>query len=324
MHLSLGPTKHHLTGVMTKNILSLAALLLLSGHLFAQYQIGLVPRQSPDQGVYQKIGYTSIEIRYGSPWVGKREIWGNMAPYGKVWRAGANNATTIEFSEDVIIEGQSLPKGKYAFFVIPKEQGKWTLIFNKTSKQWGAFGYKEEEDALRVQVLPDRSTWQESLQYQIEPVGFEYGRVSLLWGEVKLSFEVETAYLNLLADLVEERVAKADENIRWVVYIQGAEYLINQEENLAQAGEWLTTAEDQAQNIVGWHDQYYPKNYVLGHLFWVKARWLATQGQYEQALSYVTQMKGLEGNYTFYQKEKEEENIDQQLSDWQAAVEAKQ
>ncbi|NET31486.1 MAG: DUF2911 domain-containing protein [Cyanothece sp. SIO1E1] len=308
---------------MTKNILSLIALLLLSSHLFAQYQIGLVPRQSPDQGVYQKIGYTSIEIRYGSPRVAKREIWGNMAPYGKVWRAGANNATTIEFSEDVIIEGQALPKGKYAFFVIPKEQGKWTLIFNKTAEQWGAFRYKAEEDALRVEILPDRSPWQETLQYQIEPIGFEYGRVSLLWGNVKLSFEIETAYLSLLADLVEERVAKADENIRWVVYIQGAEYLINQEENLGQAGEWLMKAERQAENIAGWHDQYYPKNYVLGHLFWVKARWLAAQEQYEQAISYAEQMKALGGKYTFYGKENEEENIDQKMSDWQAALEAK-
>lgn len=324
MHLSLRSTNHHLTEAMTKTILSLTAVLLLSSSLFAQYQIGLVPRQSPDQGVYQKIGYTSIEIRYGSPRVAKREIWGNLAPYGKVWRAGANNATTIEFSEDVTIEGQSLSKGKYAFFVIPKERGKWTLIFNKTAKQWGAFRYKAEEDALRVKVLPNRSPWQENLEYQIESIGFEYGRVSLLWGDVKLSFEVETAYLSLLADLVEERVTKADENIRWVVYIQGAEYLINQEENLEQAGEWLNTAETQSKNIVGWHDQYYPKAYVLGHLYWLKARWLAAHEQYEQAISYAAQMKALEGKYTFYGKENEEEDIDQKLSDWQAALEAKQ
>jgi len=324
MPLYLRTTKHHQTKAMNRIILSLSALLLLSGPLFAQYQIGLVPRQSPDQGVYQKIGYTSVEIRYGSPRVAKREIWGNMAPYDKIWRAGANNATTIEFSEDVTIQGQLLPKGKYAFFVIPKERGKWTLIFNKTAKQWGAFRYKPEADALRVEVLPDRSAWQERLQYQIEPIGFEYGRVSLLWGDVKLSFEVETAYLNLLADLVEERVAKADENIRWVVYIQGAEYLINQEENLVQAGEWLATAEEQANNLEGWNSQYYPKNYVLGHLFWVKARWLATQEKYKEALSYTGQMKALEGKYTFYQKENESEDIDQKLSDWQAASEAKQ
>lgn len=299
-------------------------LFLVGSSVFAQYQIGLVPRQSPDQGVYQKIGYTDIEIRYGSPKVNRREVWGKMVPYNKVWRAGANNATTIEFSEKVSIEGQSLPKGKYAFFVIPKERGKWTLIFNKTAKQWGAFRYKAEEDALRVEVLPNRSPWQEDLRYQIDPIGFEYGRVSLLWGDVKLSFEVETAYLSLLADLVEDRVAKADENIRWVVYIQGAEYLINQRENLAQAGEWLIKAEEQAKNVVGWNSQYYPKDYVLGHLFWVKARWLATQKQYEQAISYAEQMKALEGNYTFYGKEQEEESIDQKLSDWQAALKAKQ
>ncbi|MBX2876981.1 MAG: DUF2911 domain-containing protein [Saprospiraceae bacterium] len=307
---------------MIRTILTLTAF-LLGGPVFAQYQIGLVPRQSPDQGVYQKIGYTSIEIRYGSPRVAKREIWGNMAPYGKVWRAGANNATTIEFSEEVMIEGQSLPKGKYAFFVIPKERGKWTLIFNKTAKQWGAFSYQADADALRVEVLPDRSAWQERLQYQIEPVGFEYGRVNLRWGDVKLSFVVETAYLSLLADLVEERVAKADENIRWVVYMQGAEYLINQEENLMQAGEWLATAEEQAKTIVAWNGQYYPKNFVLGNLFWVKARWLAAHEKYQDAISYAEKMKALDGKYTFYQKENESENINELLSDWQAALDGK-
>lgn len=308
---------------MTRTLLVFLALLLMSCSVFGQYQIGLVPRQSPDQGVYQKIGYTEIEIRYGSPNVAKREVWGKMVPYGNVWRAGANNATTIEFSEDVRIEGQSLSKGKYAFFVIPKEQGKWTLIFSGKAKQWGSFRYNEEEDALRVEVLPDESAWQESLSYEVHAIGFEYGRISLRWANVKLSFEVETAYLDVLANLVEERASKADDNIRWVVYLQGADYLVGQGENLRQAGEWLEKAERQAQDITEWNSQYYPKEYILGHLYWVKAKWLAADNQYEQAVTYGEQMKALAGKYTFYQKEQESEEIDQLLKDWQTASESK-
>lgn len=108
---------------------------------------------SPAEMTQGKIKGATVTINYGSPSVKGREIWGGLVPFGKVWRAGANDATTIQTDKDLIIEGKKLPAGKYSFFVIPEKDAA-TLIFNKIAKQWGAYDYNEKEDALRVKVKP--------------------------------------------------------------------------------------------------------------------------------------------------------------------------
>src|SRR3982751_1127810 len=103
------------------------------------------PRVSPDQTLKQTVGLTDITITYSRPAVKGRQIWGALVPYDQVWRTGANDATTITFSDDVTINGKPLPKGTYSLHTIPgKEQ--WTIIFNKTAKQWGSFNYDQAQD----------------------------------------------------------------------------------------------------------------------------------------------------------------------------------
>ncbi|MCB1037473.1 MAG: DUF2911 domain-containing protein, partial [Acidobacteria bacterium] len=94
-----------------------------------------------------------VTLEYGRPNVNGREIWGALVPYGKVWRTGADEATTVTFSADVTVQGQALPAGTYALFTIP-EEGEWTIIFNKTANQWGAFSYDATQDALHVKATP--------------------------------------------------------------------------------------------------------------------------------------------------------------------------
>ena len=143
-------------------------------------------KPSPAQTATGKIGSTAVTVNYGSPSVKGRKIWGELVPYGKVWRAGANDATTVDFDTDVKIEGQSLPKGKYAFFAIPDEN-EWTLIFNKNPKQWGAYSYKQEEDVLRVKVKPSKSaSFTEALLYEVSANG-----VSLKWENLQVAFSVK-------------------------------------------------------------------------------------------------------------------------------------
>ena len=106
---------------------------------------------------------------------------------GKVWRAGANEATVFEVSKDVKVEGQALPAGKYAFFTIMNGD-EWTLIFNKTSNQWGAFSYKEADDALRVKVKAGKTKeFAEKLSYTVD----KSGKVSLMWGDRQVDFKVK-------------------------------------------------------------------------------------------------------------------------------------
>lgn len=147
-------------------------------------------RPSPPAQAEATVDGTTVTIDYSQPSVKGREIFGGLEPYGKVWRTGANEATTFEVSSDVTIEGQTLPKGKYALFTIPQENEDWTVIFNKTAEQWGAFNYDESEDALQVQVSPKKSSsTTEKLTFDID----ESGEVSLMWADTELSFNVASA-----------------------------------------------------------------------------------------------------------------------------------
>lgn len=128
-------------------------------------------KPSPAATATGKIGATDVTVNYSSPGVKGRKIFGGLEPYDKVWRAGANEATTVEFSKDVKVEGKALPAGKYGFFLIPSEK-QWTVIFNKVPNQWGAFKYDGKQDALRVMVTPRKAAaLTERLAYEITPKG---------------------------------------------------------------------------------------------------------------------------------------------------------
>lgn len=143
-------------------------------------------RPSPPAQVSKTVDDVTVTIDYSQPSVKGRKIFGELESYDKVWRAGANEATWIEFSEDVQINDQNLPKGKYAFFVIPKENQKWTLIFNKEFNQWGAYKYDQSKDALRVEVDTEDSELTEQLTYTIG----DDGKVALKWAYVTVPFTV--------------------------------------------------------------------------------------------------------------------------------------
>ena len=160
---------------------------ILIGFTFAQKE---QIRVSPKASVMQMIGFTEAKIDYNRPGVKGRTIWGELVPYNKVWRAGANEATTISFSSDVMIEGKSLPSGTYSFFVIPAKD-EWTLIFNKVSEQWGAFEYNEAEDALRITVKPKTNGFQEWLTFSFTKTGDKAAIVNLEWEKLKVPFKVE-------------------------------------------------------------------------------------------------------------------------------------
>lgn len=144
-------------------------------------------RPSPAAKATGKIGDANITIAYSSPAVKGRTIWGGLEAYGKVWRAGANEATTFETDKDVKVEGKTLPAGKYAFFVIPKENEDWTVIFNKTANQWGAYKYDEKQDALRVDVKTKKSKeFNERLKYEVEKDG-----IALKWENVEVPVKIK-------------------------------------------------------------------------------------------------------------------------------------
>lgn len=133
-----------------------------------------------------KINDATITINYGSPSVRERKIWGELVPFDKIWRAGANDATTFETDKDLNIQGLKLPAGKYSFFVIPNEN-ETTIIFNTEAKQWGAYKYDEKKDQLRVKVKPSITNSKvEKLVYSIHG-----DDVVLSWDNWNIGFKVK-------------------------------------------------------------------------------------------------------------------------------------
>lgn len=163
-----------------KSIYTFALMCLLTVSMLAQKNIA-----SPRDSISGKVGAANVKINYGSPSVKGRVIWGDLVPYDKVWRTGANEATTISFDKDVMIEGKKLPKGVYSLFTIPGKN-EWVIIFNKEAKQWGAYKYDEKQDALRVKVKAgNNAELREQLKFELHQNSFV-----LLWEHLQLQINV--------------------------------------------------------------------------------------------------------------------------------------
>ena len=132
-------------------------------------------------------GGAQVVVEYGRPSVNGRAIWGSLVPYGKVWRTGADEATTVTVDRDVLVEGQRLPAGTYALFTIPGESS-WTVIFNQVAKQWGAFDYDAGQDVLRVEVTPRAHEHVETFEIAVED-----DAVVLRWAELEVPIRLTAA-----------------------------------------------------------------------------------------------------------------------------------
>jgi hypothetical protein len=145
-------------------------------------------RKSPLRTLEGEIGGKKLSLQYGAPSVRERVIWGDIAPYDQVWRTGANEATFVEFTDDVQVEGKTLKAGRYSLFTIPKEKGKWTVIFNSEwDLEHGHFQYKQENDVLRVESMP---TWADQSQEQLT-IAIESPGIVVRWEKLVLPIEIK-------------------------------------------------------------------------------------------------------------------------------------
>ena len=171
-------------------------LLLLAVPARAQERANDEARPSPNAAVSQTIGTTDVMISYGRPSARDRAIFGDslaaerpLVPYGDVWRTGANEATTITFSDDVTIEGQPLAAGTYALFTIPGDD-EWTVIFNEEAAQWGAYEYDMSRDALRVTVDAGEGEYAEMMTFSFDEVSANTGELVLRWADTAVSLTI--------------------------------------------------------------------------------------------------------------------------------------
>jgi len=225
----------------------LAAFLFLAANASAQFKNGAqatelnIPTISQHAVVTQRIGLTDVTINYHAPLVGGRKIWGTAAvPYDKVWRAGANQNTTISVSEDVLIEGKPLAAGTYGLHMIPTAD-QWTIVFSKNSTSWGSFSYDEKEDALRVQVKPHEAEFRESLAYTFDDVKPDSALATLRWEKLAVPFRVSTDVKAITFRSIKNQL-RSTGGFSWAGYDEAANWCLDNNYELEQALKWEDTS----------------------------------------------------------------------------------
>lgn len=219
-----------------KTVLILALAVSLNTELQAQ---GIkMPQSSSAQTLTQEFGLGKVTLSYSRPNTKGRKIFGALEPYGTVWRTGANAATTITFTDAVKVGGQELAAGEYGLFTIPGKD-EWTVIFNKGSKQWGAYEYKESEDVLRIKVKPVK------LKDKVESFTIQLTNVYPTTAELQLAWENTALNINLSTDIDAKVMASIDEAMKGdkKPYFQAAQYYYENGKDLKKALEWASTAE---------------------------------------------------------------------------------
>ena len=166
------------------------AVLLAAQALSAQAPVLVLPDSSPFARTSQQIGLTEIEVTYHRPAVKGRKVWGGLVPYGKVWRAGANENTVITFSTPVSVGGIALPAGRYGLHLLPTAT-ECTVIFSNQSRAWGSYSYDPKEDAARVQVAPVAAEPVERLLYTFDEPTESAVTLSLRWGNLRVPIKLE-------------------------------------------------------------------------------------------------------------------------------------
>ena len=215
-------------------VLGILAAIVFGSAVGVRAQTQLVlPRDSQAASISQRIGVTDVTIHYSRPLVNGRKIWGGLVPYGDVWRAGANENTTIEFTDPVSIEGKPLDKGVYGLFMIPGEN-EWTVVFSKTSTAWGQFTYNAAEDALRVTVKPHPAESREALTYDFDEIQPNAAVVRMRWEKLAVSFRVEVDMSEVMSASLKQQL-RAWSRWNWESWYEAADYLENSKGNLNDA-----------------------------------------------------------------------------------------
>ena len=235
------------TNSITNFILGIFCVFSLNS--FAQLNL---PRSSQMATTSQRVGITDITINYSRPSVNGREVWGKLVPYGMnnlgfgtateaPWRAGANENTTITFTDDVQVEGQPINAGTYGFHVEVKPNDKATVIFSKDSKSWGSFFYDKNNDALRVDVDTKTVTNTDLLTYEFTSVSPTTTTVSLFWEKKEIPFTITVPVSEIVLKDIREEL-KGQQGFIRQNWEQAANYALNNGDNLDEALGWIDNA----------------------------------------------------------------------------------
>jgi tetratricopeptide (TPR) repeat protein len=206
---------------------------LISLGLFAQIR---TPQPSPSATVTQNVGLAKVTIEYSRPTVKGRKIFGDLVPFGKVWRTGANRITSIAFDQDVTLNGQKIAAGKYGWYSIPGPK-EWTIVLNSDNQQWGAYEYDEKKDVLRLTVKTEAlKTNQEEFTIELDNFSPTAADVVLSWEKTAVRFRLEHNPHEMIMNAIATETAKPDANAD--VFYTAAEYYLDKGLDLQKALGW--------------------------------------------------------------------------------------
>ncbi|MDQ4138949.1 MAG: DUF2911 domain-containing protein, partial [Bacteroidota bacterium] len=258
-----------------------------------------LPQPSPAAMVMQTIGLTEISVKYHTPGVKGREIWGKLVPYNEVWRTGANEATLITFSDAVTINGENVATGTYSLFSLPQSTDSCLFILNKNIGLWGVEGYDPKEDVLRVSAQVKEVPLHETFQFAFSNILPNSGTLSFFWEKKEVSVKVEVDTDKKVLAMLQEDLnrAKPDD---WQAYAQATNYLISKNTQHELALQWI----DKSLSI---NDNFYNN--------WIKAQLLAQKEEYEGAVDLCKKAIKL-GKKDQEEYKKYESSIERNFSIW--------
>ncbi|GAB2550296.1 DUF2911 domain-containing protein [Rufibacter soli] len=243
-----------------KNLLSFKVVLAVAFAFFLADTAAIaqikMPAASPAATVKQAIGLADVTVEYSRPSMKGRKVFGDLAPYGKLWRTGANKSTQIEFSEEVMLEGNKVPAGKYALYTIPGEK-EWTIIIHKNTEHWGDGGkdYKQAEDLVRFKVTPKK------LANKVETFTIGFADLTNNGGTLEISWENTLVPVKITTDVdakvmaqIQEKVVKGT-NVTPALYAAAANYYATNNKDLKQALTWYQKANEKDPKFYNLHYQ---------------------------------------------------------------------
>lgn len=214
----------------------IAAIVLAAAPARTQPQLP-APDASPKASLMQTIGIADVQVSYHRPGVKGRALWGGLVPYGEVWRAGANENTTVSFSLPVSVAGKPLPAGTYGLHMIPGK-GDWTVIFSRNATSWGSFFYKESEDALRITVTPRQGPHTEWLEYEFSDLTDSSAVLAMRWEKIVVPIPLAFETRGLVLSAIRDSYLRGEAGFGWQGLNNAASYCAKNDVNLAEALEW--------------------------------------------------------------------------------------
>ena len=202
-----------------------------------------MPQASPSARLTQKVGLTDVVVDYSRPSTKGRKIFGELVPFGEVWRTGANGATIISFSTEVIVGGKKVPAGAYALYSIPGKSS-WTMILSKNTKLWGAIGYNPQEDLIRFEATPSKtSRTYDSFEISFNNLTDSNADLSLKWEQTRVDFTIQTEVDPIVMADIKKQVIDTQSTNPALLY-QAASYYFNSNKDLNQAYTWIQQSTD--------------------------------------------------------------------------------